>query len=191
MAKSSEPTWRGSVFARGRKLWLKVKGPGGWKQVPTSFHVGEEKRAQALLARVRDRLAAGEGLDGLLGPVTVRRWSKRWLEMRKGVVEDDGSDESVLRLHVLTHIGDMELGEVKPRHVAALVRSWMTEDYAPRTIRNVYYTMKSMFRDAAVEGLIDATPCILGRAQLPRIVDADPECGAQPRSTRATRSSRS
>ena len=76
------PEWRGSVFPRGRKLWLKVKGPGGWKQVPTSFHRGEEKQAAALLARVRDRLLAGEAIDGILGPVTVRRWSKRWLETR-------------------------------------------------------------------------------------------------------------
>ena len=161
------PTWRGSVFPRGRKLWLKVKGPGGWKQVATSYFVGQEKEAAALLGRVRDRLLAGEELGALFGPVTVRRWSKRWLETRKGLVEDEKSDEGVLRLHVLPHIGDMELGDVKPRHVAALVRGWIADGYAPRTVRNVYYTMKSMFRDAAVEGLIDTTPCILGRAQLP------------------------
>jgi len=44
--------------------------------------------------------------------------------------------------------------------------------------------MKSMFRDAAVEGLIDATPWILGRAQLPQIVDADPEWRAKAQYTR-------
>src|SRR6266542_2733633 len=107
-------TWKGSVFARGRKLWLKVKGPGGWKQVRTSFRLGEER----------------------------------------------------------------------PRHVAALVRGWIAEKYAPRTVRNVYYTMKSMFRDAAVEGLLDSNPCILGRAQLPQIVDADPEWRAKAQYTR-------
>ncbi len=178
------PTWRGSVFPRGRKLWLKVKGPSGWKQVATSFYVGDEKQAAALLARVRDRLLAGEELGALFGPVTVRRWSKRWLETRKGLVEDEKSDEGVLRLHVLPHIGDLELGDVKPRHVAALVRGWIGDGYAPRTVRNVYYTMKSMFRDAAVEGLIDTTPCILGRAQLPQIVDADPEWRAKAQYTR-------
>jgi integrase len=177
--------WKGCVFRRGRTLWLKVKGPGGWKQVPTPFHVGEECKADALLSRVRDRLLAGEALDGLLGPVTVRRWSKRWLETRKELVEDARGDETALRLHVLPHIGDMEIGEVKPRHIAALVRGWMAQEYAPRTVRNVYYTMKSMFRDAAVEGLIDANPCVLGRAQLPHIVDADPEWRASAQYTRA------
>jgi len=103
-------------------LWLKVKGPAGWKQVPTSFGVGEEKRATDLLAKVRDRLLAGEELGGLLGPVTVRTWAKRWLETRKGLVENEKSDGGALRLHVLQHIGDMELGEVRPRHVASMVR---------------------------------------------------------------------
>ena len=77
-------TWKGCVFPRGKKLWLKVKGPTGWRQVPTSLHLGGEKQAAALLARVRDRLLAGEEVDGLPGPVTVSRWSKRWLETRKG-----------------------------------------------------------------------------------------------------------
>ena len=147
--------------------------------------MGEEKRAAALLGKVRDRLLAGEELGGLLGPVTVRAWAKRWLETRKkGLVENDKSDERALRLPVLQHIGDMELGEVKPRHIAGMVRQWIADGYAPRTVRNVYYTMKSMFRDAAVEGLIDATPCILGRAQAPQIVDADPEWRAKAQYTR-------
>jgi len=184
MASSKDVTWKGSVFPRGRKLWLKVKTPAGWRQIATSFHVGEERRAELLLARVRDRLLAGEEVSGVLGTVTVRGWSKRWLEVRKGLVDAEEGDEAVLRLHVLPRIGDMELSEVKPRHVASLVRGWTGEGYAPRTIRNVYYTVKSMFRDAAVEGLIDATPCVLGRAQLPQIVDADPEWRANAQYTR-------
>ncbi len=184
MSKVKGPAWRGCVFARGRKLWLKVKSPTGWRQVPTSFRVGEERKAEALLARVRDRLLVGEEIVGPSGPITVRRWSKRWLEARKDLVDRDGTDEAVLRLHVLPQIGDLELGDVKPRHVAALVRRWVGDAYAPRTVRNVYYTMKSMFRDAAVEGLIDTTPCILGRAQLPKIVDADPEWRANAQYTR-------
>ncbi len=38
--------------------------------------------------------------------------------------------------------------------------------------------------DQAHEGLIDASPCILGRAQLPQIVDADPEWRAKAQYTR-------
>jgi integrase len=168
--------WKGSVFRRKNKLWLKVKTPDGWKNVRTPFHVGEEKNARALLSRVRDRLIAGEELgDGELGRVTVRRWAKQWCDSRRETIENAAGDEANLRLHVLPEIGDMPLEEVRPRHTAALVRKWTAEGYAARTIRNVYYAMKAMFRDAAVDGLIDSNPCILGRAQLPEIVDADPE----------------
>lgn len=45
---------------------------------------------------------------------------------------------------------------------------------APRTIRNVYSVCSALFRDAATEGLIEQTPCILSRAQLPKVKDADP-----------------
>ncbi len=178
---AGKATWKGSVFPRGRKLWLKVKGPSGWKQVPTSLRVGEERQAAALLAKVRDRILAGESLDGPAGPVTVRAWAERWLERRKALVESGEAEAGVLETHVLSQLGDAELADVKPRHVAAMVRGWIGEGYAPRTVRNIYYTLKSMFRDAAVEGLIDTSPCILGRAQLPQIVDADPEwrAGAQ------------
>jgi len=179
-----QATWKGSVFPRGKKLWLKVKAPQGWKQVPTSFHVGQEKQAAALLVKVRDRILAGEALDGSVGPVTVRRWAKRWLERRKELIEGEKAERRAIDLHVLGQIGDMDLVDVKPRHVASMVRDLIGEGYAPRTVRNVYYIIKSMFRDAAVEGLIDASPCILGRAQLPQIVDADPEWRAGPQYTR-------
>jgi hypothetical protein len=116
--------------------------------------------------------------------VTVERWSKRWLETRGALFDRAGSDGAALRLHVLSHIGGMELGEVRPRHVAGMVRSWIGDRYAPRSVRNLYYRMKSLFRDAAVEGLIDTSPCILGRAQLPKIVDADPEWRAKAQYTR-------
>ena len=176
MGEPRKRSWKGSVFRRKDKLWLKIKTPEGWKNHPTPFRPGDEKKAAALLARVRDRLLAGDALgDDEVGAITVRRWAKRWSDGRRGTIENAEGDETNLRLHVLPEIGDMPLEDVKPRHTAALVRKWTTDEYAPRTIRNIYYVMKAMFRDAAVDGFIDFNPCILGRAQLPTIVDADPE----------------
>jgi hypothetical protein len=50
--------WKGSVFRRRRKLWLKVKGPHGWTQLRTPFHVGEEKWLATRKGLVED--AAGD-----------------------------------------------------------------------------------------------------------------------------------
>lgn len=147
MSGNTPGGWKGSVFRRKNKLWLKVKTPDGWKNVRTPFHTGEEKNARALLGRVRDRLLVGEELgDGELGCVTVRRWAKRWCDARRDTLENAAGDDANLRLHVLPEIGDMPLEDVKPRHTAALVRKWTAERYAARTIRNVYYAMKSVPR---------------------------------------------
>jgi integrase len=45
---------------------------------------------------------------------------------------------------------------------------------APRTIRNIYSSLRAFFRDAEIEGFIDRSPCILTRYQLGPVVDADP-----------------
>ncbi len=46
---------------------------------------------------------------------------------------------------------------------------------AQRSIYNIYSVVSALFRDAALEGLIDASPCILTEAQLGPLVDSDPE----------------
>lgn len=47
-------------------------------------------------------------------------------------------------------------------------------ELAPRTIHNVYGDAHAMFRDAVVEELIESSPCVLPRGDLPPKVDKDP-----------------
>jgi len=166
--------WRGSVFQRKgkRHLYIAVFRHGRWRQISTKYLPGEEKKAEALLAQLREKILAEEAAlgGGTDGPVTVHAWSKRWLERRGHSRKDD---ESLLANHILPRIGGMLLADVRPRHVLELAESWQG---APRSVRNRYSTLSSMFRDAAVRGLIETTPCILRRpAHLPAIEDADSE----------------
>ena len=50
-----------------------------------------------------------------------------------------------------------------------------TTKLAQRTVYNVYSTLSAMCRDAAIDGEVDRTPCILTKAQLGPLVDKDPE----------------
>ena len=52
---------------------------------------------------------------------------------------------------------------------------WPRLTEAPRTIHNIYGDAHAMFRDAVVEELIEASPCVLPRGELPPKVDKDPE----------------
>jgi integrase len=163
----------GDVGPRDLPPWSEQRPPA-----PTGFDAdGEgEDRAWGLLKRVRDKVLAGEALgDADLGPLTVARWSERWLEKRRALLPRWRDDDTHLRVHVLPVIGSMRLGEVRPRHLADLVEALRLAGKAPRTVRNVYSTCRSLFRDAALADLISSSPCILGKYQLGTIRDKDPE----------------
>jgi len=169
----------GSVYKRRQKLWIRFKGPDGkWTQSKTDYRVGEERLARKLLAKVEDKIAAGAELgEAEQGPLTVARYAERWIDERKKLgLEDWASDESRLRHHVLPVLGLMQLDQVRPRHVAELVKKLrMTGKLAPKTIYNIYSVVKALFRDAHLGDLIEATPCILTKYQLGENTDKDPE----------------
>ena len=78
--------------------------------------------------------------------------------------------------HALPHLGSILVADVRPRHIRDMVRALRKAGkLAPRTILNIYGLVHTMFRDAVIEELADANPCVLKRGELPTKVDADPE----------------
>jgi broad specificity phosphatase PhoE len=74
----------GCVYARNQTLWLKYKDEHGhWKQKPSGFRVGQERKARELLGRVESLIAAGASPLGD-GPLTVRRWAEIWINEQRG-----------------------------------------------------------------------------------------------------------
>jgi hypothetical protein len=49
----------GCVYARGDKLWIRFRGPDGWTQQNTPFHLGDEQKARKLLLDVEAMVKAG------------------------------------------------------------------------------------------------------------------------------------
>ena len=46
----------GLIYARGSRLWMRVKDEQGeWTSLPTPFAVGDERKARALVKRVEER----------------------------------------------------------------------------------------------------------------------------------------
>lgn len=166
--------WRGSVFPQGERLKMTVKVDGKWTQVKTPYRVGQEKEAEALLARTREMILAGDGLG--IGPdPTIADYSKRWLERRKTTVASWRNDESRLGTHILPALGALRLADTKARHVAEMIAKVRAEDLAPRTVRNIYTVVKAMFRDAQIDGLVEHQPCVLTHHQLGKIRDKNHE----------------
>jgi integrase len=171
-----------SIYARGRKLWCRLKD-GEWICAPTPFAVGDEVKARRFAVaaqRAIDQRLAG-GTDG---PATVRRYAEAWLESRhqkheatrrryeatgQGRVQhrDHATDAGRMRKHVLPYLGDLLLSDVRPRHLAGWIHELRTKtSLSAKTVRNVYGLACALFRDAAIAGNIEATPCVLVDAQL-------------------------
>jgi integrase len=173
----------GSKFLRGNKIWLKYKSVSGrWVNKPSGLDKGQEKQADALLrkieANVCARIEAGETEED--GPLTVAKYGERWLASREArELTSASEDKGRMRLYVKeTPFGTMRVDQVRPRHVRDLIRTLRErtgeEKLAPRTVRNVYGMLHTMFHDAVVDELIATNPCVLHRGELPEKVDADP-----------------
>lgn len=134
-----------SIFARGRKLYAKVRDAAGiWRQVATGFDVGQEVQA-ARWARDTQRDVDARRDGG--GPLTVSAYAERWLAARHTASVAD--DRTRIRLHVLPYIGDMLLTDVRPRHARDLILALRDSgELAPRTIRQVSGILHTMFKSA-------------------------------------------
>ena len=162
----------GCVYARYKTLWIKFKDrTGAWTYRRTEYKLGQEDHARKLLRRVEEKIASGASVE--LGPITVRRYSDKWIkDCREMGIGEWKNNEARLRLHVLPTLGDTPIEDVRPRHIAELFKSLRKRGkHAPKTIRNIYSALQGMFREAAVEGLTDTSPCVLTEHHLGPIED--------------------
>lgn len=169
-----------SIYARGDKLWCRLKGhvtPGKWGSYSTPFEVGQEDKARRYAAeaqRAIDDRHGGAPRDTL----TFRSWIATWLERRREAGHDWKADRGRLENHVMHVLGDRPLVTLRPAMIADLVRRLRFQSDPPlaaRTVRNIYSVVAAALRDAAIDGMIDATPCVLTDEQLGPIVDKDRE----------------
>lgn len=147
----------GSIFPRRKRWWIKFKlNDGRWRPKATPFLVDEPAdrgKAANLLHNIESQITASRRPDDS-SPMTVERYGAVWVQQRRVLrVDDWTNDESKLRCHIYPHIGMFRLSEVRAAHIAALIRSvrLSTPKRAPRTIRNIYSSLRAPFRDAEIE----------------------------------------
>lgn len=175
---------KGTVYVRGNKLWVAFYDANGErKYLSTGLDVGQERKARSVLDKINERVAAGAALgERELGPTTVRRYAEKWLEKRRAKGLSSAGANAFQLEHALKHIGDMALVDVKPKHIREMVEELKTNGQchrvkgklANRTILHSYRILKTMMRQAEVEGLIEKNPCNLQREELPKLKHKDP-----------------
>jgi integrase len=175
-------------YKRGNVWWIRTKHPitRAWLSDKTPFKVDDPTgrlKAKRLAEKTqRDLDASASGSAPVFGNLTVRGYAEVWIPKRRELDLDWKNDRGRLDHHILSHIGDLPMAGVHARNIANLVHGWRTkplkstgEVMAPRTVRNAYSVLSALFRDAAIDGTIDQTPCILDERELGPVVDADPE----------------
>ena len=168
----------GSVYRRGQKLWIVFRDSEGKRHHRSSgLAVGREKQARALLDEVERQVAQGATYE-VLSPaeVTVKAYAMGWLKRRAERVKTSQDETTRITKHALPRLGDLRMMEVRPRHIRDLILELRDGgNLAPRSIRHVYGSLHTMFRDAVVDELIDGNPCVLSKGVLPKSEDSDPE----------------
>jgi hypothetical protein len=168
-------------FLRRNRTWY-IAYPdlvtGKQRQKATKYHADEEAAAERYLVVFIQKYRAKKLLTGnsVEGPMTVARWAVKWLadltDRDIGAADDY---RSVLKNHILPHIGNLRLDEVKREHIDQVMAKVKKLERAPRTQLHVYWTMKAMFNRAVQGDLLSASPCRLTKRDLPKLKDADPE----------------
>lgn len=176
----------GCVYHRKGMLYLRFKDENGQpRRLSTGLRVGQEEEAREILQKVQAQLDASRNEREAM--LSLREYAEQWVEDRRqrGLLcyKDD---ESRLRHHVFPVLGDTALEDVRPRDVRALVRDLRAAGtLAPRTVRHVYATLRTMYRDAEVDELVDSNPCILKKGELPGKTDKNPAWRAKAIFTRS------
>ena len=177
----------GSLFARGSKLYAKVKAvDGAWKQLATGFDVGREREAEEWMTKLEAKVAAERTLVNVdaeaSAPLTVRRWARRWSRDRATLGKNAKAELAQVEQHVLPFIGDMLLADVKTPIAIDLFRRVRSEPsratgraLSPRTVHHLYAVFSLMMRDAALAGHVEHAIARLDERHLGRKVDRDPE----------------
>lgn len=167
------------VYKRGKRWWMGFTHPNTGKETQLSTGVSAslpEAKARKVLTELVARIEAGTAFgEELVGTMTVREFADAWINERKEAgVSTWKDDKARLDNHILSEIGDVPLQEVRPRGVRAIVKKLKKTALAPRTVRNIYGTARTMFNDAVAEELIEVSPCKLRRGDLPKKKDKDP-----------------
>ncbi len=96
--------------------------------------------------------------------LTVEQWAWQWYHTYKEPkigASQRINYETNLKRHILPVIGFMSVTAVRPYHLQQLVNDARRDDGEPLaqgTMRQILYTMRQMFEQAEINGLIEVTP---------------------------------
>ena len=141
----------------------------GKKNVKTTTYIPKaktpakaEKEVQAYAIDFEEKAKNGDLVSG--DKVTVNEfvqvWEKNWLPAKTKSVQEKYKD--ILRLRVLPAIGHMKITAVRATHIDKIIKDQQGSGKAkaPKTVRDTFTVINSVFRYALKKQYIKENPCL-------------------------------
>lgn len=143
---------------KGNRYRVRYIDPEG-NERSQSFPDGQYKKAQEWKAQQEVDLSRGTYIDPRAGDVQVKDFAARWIA---DLDVDELSRQNLemrFRKRVVPHLGNAEVGRVKPSTVRAWDR-WLREEGLSDQYRLTLFTnLSAMFAAAKDDGLVVTSPC--------------------------------
>jgi len=125
-----------------------------------------KKELDFKLAEAKRRYGRGASLED----ITVSDWAERWLRIYKANVSDSQKRHYSAKLEndILPFIGHFPIRDIRASHLQEILNFF--DGGRVGTVQKIKITIKQLFLDAQIEGLIDRNPSI--KLELPDLVEA-------------------
>ncbi|HEY5014359.1 MAG TPA: tyrosine-type recombinase/integrase [Acidimicrobiia bacterium] len=148
---------------------VRYRGPDD-KERSRSFRTRRD--ADRFRASVEVDLSGQKWIDPNAGKVTLEEYATSWLCARTTLkAQTRTTYEDQLRVHIVPHLGRVELGRLTPRHV----REWHSKLIANGLSRNTaaksYRMLRTILSTAVEDDLITRNPCQIPGAGVERIAE--------------------
>jgi integrase len=158
-------------------VWLLPSGRYRW-QVTLGFTLEGKRQAlsgteatktQAELAMAKAITDHARGLIGASEDITVKAYADKWLSRQKGLAANSQLAYKNELGYALEHLGKLKIKQVKAHHIKdclsklseTVVKSGAKKGkpMSHRTLTKIRTRLKSLFREAVVDGYIYVNPC--------------------------------
>lgn len=150
-----------AVVARQRKRGVVYQVCTHWQGHTYWETSGADKReAQRLDARRKREVKAGTYAPELSAAVTARSYLEGWFAKR--TAKANVSDWGAVKRHVYPKewFARARLDDLKPRHFQRLIEEiTATSGLSPKSVHNIYGTLRAAFRQAVRMRIIESDPC--------------------------------
>ncbi len=146
----------GHVERRGDRWRARYRDPDGRSR---SRAFGRKADAERFLTGVEHSKLRGSYVDPAAGRITFGEYAEAWRAVQ---IHRPGTVTSVathLRLHINPVLGRRPIAAIRPTEVQALVQG-LSETLAPSTVEVIYGRVVAVFRAAARDSVIAASPCV-------------------------------